>query len=161
MTDPLSDLLNSMNDDDGSSGQSSGKGLRAQLEAVLAQNKQLQEQVSRAQEAERARALSSVFEKHQIPALARDFFPKDAEPTDEAATKFVEQYGGLWGAQSATATTPPAQQAQTQAIQQFTSQAAPASLELSEDDYRAKLGEANTRAELLKMLAEMGDTVTE
>lgn len=143
------------------SGQSSAGGkLRQQLEQVLAQNKQLQEQLAQTQAAERTRAVEGLFAKHQIPAKALDFFPKDAAPNDETATAFVEKYGDLWGASSATASTPPAQQAQTQAMQQFQQQAAPpAGAVLTEDDYRLKFAEANTQAELLAMLAELGSGI--
>lgn len=159
----MSDLDDLFSDDDTStagSGQGSGGKLRTQLEAVLAQNKQLQEQLAQVQVSDRNRSLDALFDKHKIPALARDFFPNDAKPTDEAATEFVSKYGQLWGVDSATATTAPEQQAQTAAVQQFQSQqSVSVTSELSEDDYRMKFAEANTREELLQMLATLGSAI--
>lgn len=152
MADGLDDLLNDSTD----SGQSGGGQLRKQLEQVLAQNKALQEQLAKTQAAERTRAVDSLFGKHGIPELARDFFPSDTEPTDEAATAFVEKYGALWGATAQPAATPPAEQAATSAAQQFVSQAQPAPLApLSEEEYAAKFAEAKTKDEFLRMLAEL------
>jgi hypothetical protein len=154
MPDGLDDLL-----DDNStagSGQSNGGALRKQLEAVLEQNRVLQEQLAKQQETQRASALDSLFAKHSIPAKARDFFPTDADPTDEAATAFVEKYGELWGASAQPATTPPAQQAATAAVQQFVAQAHQnAAQPLTEDDYAAKFAEARTKEEFMQMLAEI------
>lgn len=158
----LTDLENLLNGTDAGSGQSSdGKGLRAQLEAVLAERKALQEQLAQVQATQREGAVASLFAKHSIPELARDFFPKDGDLNDEAATAFVAKYGQLWGAQAATATTPPADQAAANAIQSFAAQAqtAPAS-PLSEDEYRAKFAEAKTKAEFLQILSEVEATAT-
>jgi hypothetical protein len=89
---------------------------------------------------QRASALDSLFAKHSIPAKARDFFPTDADPTDEAATAFVEKYGELWGASAQPATTPPEQQAATAAVQQFVAQAHQnAAQPLTEDDYAGEV----------------------
>jgi hypothetical protein len=98
-------LLNS--DDDSTDPGQGGKGLRAQLEAALAREKALNERLAKTEQAERSRSLADLFAKHAVPELARDFFPKDAELTDESVTGFVEKYGQLWGAQAQPATTPP------------------------------------------------------
>lgn len=152
MPDGLDDLIDGL--DSANPGQ--GGGLRKQLEAVLAQNKSLQERLAAQEATQRANALDSLFAKHSVPQLARDLFPQDAEPTDESVTALVEKYGSLWGADAAPAATPPAQQAATQAAQQFASQASAAPLApLSEEEYAAKFAEANTKAEFLQMLAEL------
>jgi hypothetical protein len=155
MPDGFDDVI-----DDGSTDPNPGQGgggLRKQLEQVLAQNRTLTEQLAKVQTNERNRSLDALFAKHSIPEKARDFFPSDTDPTDEAATAFVEKYGELWGASAAQAATPPDQQAAAQAAQSFVSQSRPPVVsEMSEDDYRAKFAEANTKAEFLKMLAELG-----
>jgi hypothetical protein len=154
MPDGLDDLLDGSTND-ASLGQGGGA-LRKQLEQVLAQNKVLQEQLAKQQQAQRASALDSLFAKHSIPPLARDLFPADAEPTDEAVTALAEKYGALWGATAQPATTPPAEQAATASVQQFVAQATqPAVQPLSEEDYRAKFAEAQTKDEFLRMLAEL------
>jgi hypothetical protein len=102
--------------------------------------------------------LTSLLEKHAVPALAADFFPKDAELNDEAITAFVGKYGQLWGHQAAPATTPPEQQAATQVIQQVTSQATtpPAGVPLTEEQYRQKFAEAKSPDELMQLIAQLG-----
>lgn len=156
----MSDGLDGLFDDDdsnaNSSGQSDGGKLRKQLEAVLAQNRTLQEQLTKVQVDTRNRAVSELFAKHSIPAKARDFFPSDSEPTDEAVTAFVEKYGDLWGAQAASATTTPEEQAATNAAQQFASQASPSQVEpMSEEHYRAKFAEAKSKDELARLMDEV------
>lgn len=153
MPDGLDDLID---DSSTGSGQSNGGGLRKQLEDVLAQNKALQDQLAQVAANERTRSLESAFTKHGVPTLAKDLFPSDAEPSDEAVTAFVAKYGQLWGATAAPAATPPAAQAATQAAQQFVSQSAtPPVAPLTEEEYAAKFAEANTKAEFLAMLDEL------
>jgi hypothetical protein len=153
MPDGLDDLLN---DSTPGSGQSTGGQLRKQLEDALKEINGLKEQLSAQAATQRASALNGLFAKHAIPELARDFFPADADLTDEAATAFVAKYGQLWGATAAPAATPPAEQAATAAAQSFVSQAQqPALQPLTEEQYAAKFAEANTRDELMAMLAEL------
>lgn len=159
MTDPIDALFaNPDGTDPQASGQKSEGGkLREQLEQVLAANRELQQQVAAQAARERDRAISEAFGKHKVPDLARDFFPKDAEPTDESVTGFVEKYGQLWGASSATATTPPAQQAQTQAMQQFTSTAPDADLSVADEAAgRAMFATATSKEDVLRTLREAG-----
>jgi hypothetical protein len=154
MSDGLDNLLG---DTDTSGGGSDGGGLRKQLEQALALNKQLQEQVSSFQQTQRQGQLSALLEKHSVPALAADFFPKDAALNDEAITAFVGKYGQLWGHQAAPATTPPEQQAATQVIQQVTSQAQnPTGQPLTEEQYRQKFAEAKNPDELMALIAQLG-----
>lgn len=157
MSDGLRDLEQLLNGDSTSpdSGQSGGK-LRQQLEAVLAERNELKAQLAQVQTAQRETQLSSLFTKHSVPPLARDFFPKDAELTDEAVTGFIEKYGQLWGAEAAPATVPAEQQAAANAAQAFAAQStqAPAA-PLSEEAYRAKFAETNSREEFLKVLSEL------
>lgn len=152
MPDGLDDLLDNASDP----GQGGGGKLRQQLEAVLAENKAIKDQLAQVAQRERTTSLNALFAKHSVPELARDLFPADAEPTDEAVTALVEKYGALWGAQAAPATTPPAEQVATTAAQQFAAQANPAPLTpLTEEDYAAKFAEAKTKDEFLRMLAEL------
>jgi hypothetical protein len=156
MPDDLDDLLGNDSSDNSAP---QGKGLRAQLEAVLAERNAMKEQLAQLQTENRARGVKDLAAKHSIPDLALDFFPKDADLTDESATAFVEKYGQLWGAQSATATTSPEQQAATAAAQQFASQANPApAAPMTEEQYAAKLGEAKTKDELMRLIAELEQT---
>lgn len=159
--DELQALLNSTPSSDGTSGQTPGGKLREQLEAVLSERNQLKEQLAQVQQTQRAQALDSLFSKHGVPALARDLFPKDAEPTDEAVTSLVEKYGALWGAQAQPATTPPAEQQAAQQIQQFAQLAQTTSMQpLSEEGYRAMFAEAKTKDELFRLMGDLESTAT-
>lgn len=156
MPDGLDDLIDDSNP---GSGQSNGGQLRKQLEEVLAQNKALTERLAAQDAAARQSNVASLFAKHSVPDLAKDFFPKDADPTDEAVTSFIERYGQLWGATAAPATTPPDQQAATAAAQQFTSVAGQAPVApLSEDQYRAKLAEAKSPEQLSQLIDQLSMT---
>lgn len=155
MPDGLDDLLDDNSNTD--SGQSGGKGggLRAQLEAVLAQNQALTARLAAQEASERQRSLDGLFAKHSIPELAKDFFPKDVDLSDETATGFIEKYGQLWGAQAQVATTTAADQAGATAMQQFASQAGPAPVApLTEEAYRAKFAEATNKTELLQLISQ-------
>jgi hypothetical protein len=156
MSDGLDDLLGS-NDSGAGDGQPKGNGLRAQLEAVLAERKALAEQLNKLQTAQRQRDLDGLFDKHKIPALAKDFFPADAELDDKAAAAFAEKYGQLWGATPPGAVTPPAEQAAVSAMQQVAAQAATPSLSpLTQDEYAAKFAEATSQADLRRIMSELG-----
>lgn len=151
MSDGLDDLLG----DTSTSGAapSDGGKLRQQLEAILAERNELKAQLQQVAQQQRQTQLTALAAKHQIPAKALNFFPADADLTDEAATAFVEEYGELWGVQATQATTTPAQQAAAQAAQAFTSQAAPPPVApQTEDDFRAQFATAKTRDEFLQML---------
>lgn len=155
MSDGLDDLLGT-NDSGAGDGQPKGGGLRAQLEAVLAERKALADQLNKLQAAQRQRDLDGLFDKHKIPALAKDFFPADAELNDAAALAFTEKYGQLWGATPPGAVTPPAEQAATAAMQQVAAQAAsPALSPLTQDEYAAKFAEATDMADLRRMMTEL------
>lgn len=149
MSDGLDDLLGTDLD------QPTGGKLRKQLESVLEERKALQEQLAALAAKDRDRDLRDLFSKHAIPDLARDFFPKESELTDESATAFVERYGQLWGAQSVAATTTPEQQAATSAAQQFSAQASPAPAATYTQEYwESQFAKAQTQEELVQMITE-------
>lgn len=155
----MSDVLDELFDDANAAGEPApeqgGKGLRAQLEQVLEQNRLLQEQLGKVQAAERDRTLGGLFSKHGIPELARDFFPAGTDPSDESVTEFAQKYGQLWGQQATTATTPPAEQAAASAAQSFAANAGTVPAEpLGEEQIRARFNEAKTRDELMAQIAE-------
>jgi hypothetical protein len=157
MSDGLDDLLGDNNDSGSGDGQAKGGGLRAQLEAALAREKALSAKFEQIQAAQRQRDLDGLFEKHKIPALAKDFFPADAELDDKAVTSFVEKYGQLWGAQPPGAVTSPADQAATAAMQQASAQGTAVPLNpLTQDEYKAKFDEAKSMADLRQMMSELG-----
>ena len=157
MTDSLDDLLGPA----GSDANGGGGKLRKLLEDTLAQKKALETQLAEVQQQTRATALDGLFTKHGVPALARDLFPQDADPTDEAVTALVEKYGSLWGAEAAAATTPPAEQQAATQMQQFAQVANPtAPRPQSEEEYRAAFSHAQTKDDFLKMLGDFESHIT-
>lgn len=163
MTDPTPTLEQLLGlDTEGESGAESkptGKDLRSQLTAVLAERKQLAAELATYRERDRARTVADLVTKHSIPALAQNLLLKeigDADPTDEAVTKFVESYGELWGAKAAEASTTPEQQAATAAVQALTEHAGPPQMANlgDEDAYRSQFAEAKTRDDVMRMVAE-------
>jgi hypothetical protein len=153
MSDGLDDLLGENGSEPGS--QNQGGKLREQLERVLAENKALNERLAKQDAEARERGVADLFAKHSIPDLAKDFFPKDGDLNDEAATAFVEKYGQLWGAQAAPATTTPEQQAQTTAAQRLAQNASPPTIApMSEAEYAQKFAEAKNPDELYRLIEE-------
>jgi hypothetical protein len=158
-TPSLEQLLGLDADDSGSTpAGSDGKGLREQLRAVLAENKQLKEQTALVAQRERVRTVAELVTKHSIPPLAQDLLLReigDTDPTDEAVTGFVAKYGELWGAKAAEASTTPEQQAQTAQVQALsaTGHETPAQL-LSEEAYRSRFAEAKTAEDVMRLTAE-------
>jgi hypothetical protein len=132
-----------------------GSKLRQQLESALSKLAERDAALAKLTEKDRARDVEALFTKHSIPPLAKDFFPTDAELTDESATAFVEKYGQLWGATAAEANATPEQQAQAAAVQALTATGTPppAGL-LTEEGARAKFAEAKTAEDIMRLTAE-------
>lgn len=158
-TPTLEQLLGLDNEDDGGAAESkpTGKDLRSQLQALLAENRQLKEQNAAIAQRERVRTAAELVAKHNIPSLAQDLLLKetDGDLTDESVTAFVAKYGELWGAKAAEASTTPEQQAATAMVQSLAggASALPAGLQ-DEDAYRALYAEAKTKDEVMRMVAE-------
>lgn len=134
---------------------SEGGRLRKQLEDALSKLAERDTALAQLQAKDRQRDVDTLFAKHSIPPLAKDFFPKDADLTDESATAFVEKYGQLWGATAAEATATPEQQAQAAAVQALsaTGTTPPAGL-LTEEAARQKFAEAKSVDDIMRMTAE-------
>lgn len=157
MSDGLDNLDDILGGNEPASSNAKGGGLRAQLEAVLAERKALADQLASLQTAQRQRDLGELFAKHQIPELARDFFPKDGELTDDTARSFLEKYGSLWGHQAPQAATSPAEQVAQAAMASVAGQATPPPLApMGREDYAAKFAEAKSMAELNQIMQQLG-----
>ncbi len=86
-------------DEDENSGQpqNKGGGLRAQLEQALKDNKELRGKLDAAEKNLRKEAVTRVISgKGYKPKLAK-LIPADVEPTDEGITKWLDEYGDLFG----------------------------------------------------------------
>lgn len=146
-------------------GGSNGGGLRAVLEATLAELKAVKAENAQFAQARQATERTALFAKHGIPELAQKLFPQDSPLTDEAASAFVTEFGALWGgagetttpavAPAAPATTPVAEQQAAALIQQLSSTAAQPTLQpRSEQEYRELFAQAKTPAELTTLLEQ-------
>jgi hypothetical protein len=156
MPDGLDDLLGDNGSTDNPGQGSGGGGLRKQLEDALAREKALNDRLDRMATAQRSRDIEALFAKHAVPELARDLFPADAEPTDEAVTALVEKYGGLWGASAQAARPLRPIRRRPQAAQRLSAQAAPPPVTpMTEDEVRARLDATQTKEEFLAALAEL------
>lgn len=160
MTDPTPTLeqLLGIDAEDNAETRPTGKDLRSQLQAVLAENRQLKEQNAAIAQRERVRTAAELVTKHSIPPIAQDLLLKETEGdlTDESVTAFVAKYGELWGAKAAEASTTPEQQAATAQVQSLSENAGPppAGQLLDEDAYRAHYAEAKTKEDVMRMAAE-------
>jgi len=157
MSDGLSDLDALLGEESGQTPAPKGGGLRAQLEAVLAERQALKEQLDQLRVAQRTRDLGELFGKHNIPELAKDFFPKDGDLSDDTARSFVEKYGQLWGHVAPAAATTPAEQVAAAAMASVAGQASPPPLApMSREDYTAKFAEAKSMSELNAIMQQLG-----
>jgi hypothetical protein len=136
----------------------SGGQLRAQLEAALAERKQALADLATYKARDRARTVADLVTKHNIPPLAQKLLLAeigDGEPSDEAVTKFVGEFGELWGAKAAEASTTPDEQASTAQVQALSATGQATPLEpLDEEVYRARYAEAKSADEVMRMVAE-------
>lgn len=162
MTNPttLEQLLGLDNEDDGgtdSGNEDTGKGLRAQLKAVLAREKAASTELALLKARDRERTAADLVTKYDIPLLARDLLLKETEGdlTDEAVTAFATKYGELWGRKTAEASTTPEQQTATAAVQALSATGTELPLELKDEAaYRAQYAEASTKEDVMRMVAE-------
>ena len=100
----MSDQWDDQNDDNQQDQQQGGKGLRAQLEAALAANRAQAEELSKLRAAARTQAVSDVLKAKNYPAKVAKLIPKDVEPTEEAVTAWLDEYGDLFGVAKQQAT---------------------------------------------------------
>ncbi len=97
-------------DDDNSGQQQQGKGLRAQLEAALKQNKELQAKLADAEKGLRREAVARVVNSKGLKAKVAKLIPSDVEPTDEGITKWLDEFGDVFGVDNMKETPPEGQQ---------------------------------------------------
>lgn len=85
-------------DDDNANQQQKGGGLRAQLEAALKKNKELETKLGETQTQLRKEAVSRIISSKGYKAKVAKLIPKDVDPTDEAITQWLDEYGDVLGA---------------------------------------------------------------
>lgn len=155
-------------DDDfsGTDNNSSGpKALRDALDAEKAKNKDLTERLSKLEGAQRQSAVQSVITAKGLSPKVAKLIPSDVEPTEDAVTAWLEEYGDVFGAStpsaegegvddsSAGTTVPEADQTALQAIQ------ASAGSGVTPDAVTAlqqKIKNATSSQEIAELMAEAG-----
>lgn len=141
------------------------RGLRAQLEAVLAEKKTLEQEVANLKGAVRSRAVADILSAKGVPAKVASLIPSDVEG-EEAVTKWLADWSDVFGIKTdeaqqdtagqaaAIAATPEA--AATQRLQDLGNSAvAPGKLA----DLEARMKEAKTPQELQQLMAEVSKFV--
>lgn len=84
-------------DNDSNDGQQQGKGLRAQLEAALKKNRELEQKLQQSQKDLRREAVTRVIRDKGFKAKVAKLVPADVDPTDEAITKWLDEWGDVFG----------------------------------------------------------------
>jgi hypothetical protein len=135
------------------------RGLRAQLETVLAEKKALEQEVANLKGTVRSRAVADILSAKGVPAKVANLIPSEVEG-EEAVTKWLADWSDVFGIKTETqedtaekaaaiAATPEA--TDTQRIQDLGNSAvAPGKLA----DIEARMKEAKTPAELDALVAE-------
>lgn len=135
------------------------RGLRAQLETVLAEKKALEQEVANLKGTVRSRAVADILSAKGVPAKVANLIPSEVEG-EEAVTKWLADWSDVFGIKTETqedtaekaaaiAATPEA--TATQRIQDLGNSAvAPGKLA----DLEARMKEAKTPAELDALVAE-------
>lgn len=150
--------------------------MRAQLEAALKQNSELRKQLDTANKQLRAVTVADVLRAKGLKPKVAKLIPADVEPNEEAITKWLDEYGDVFGvenlkepakeAEGAQAPKPPVEPNhdddlsnaeyanQMRRMGQLTGQGqAP----MKESDVMAKLMDPNTdRKELLNLITQHG-----
>lgn len=136
------------------------RGLRAQLEAVLAEKKALQEEVANLKGTVRSRQVADILSAKGVPAKVANLIPSTVEG-EEAVTKWLEDFSDVFGIKTgeaqadtqaeaaAVAATPEA--AATQRLQDLNNSGnTPTKLA----DIEARMRDAKTPEELNSLMAE-------
>lgn len=92
--------------EDNSQQQTPGKGLRQQLEAALKRNKELESKLAETTTQLRKEAVARVIQGKGLKAKVAKLIPNDVEPSEEAITKWLEEWGDVFGVDNLKETPP-------------------------------------------------------
>lgn len=73
------------------------KALREAYDKLKADNEALAKRVQDLADKDRSREVEGKLSARGLPAKAASLFPKNVEPTNDEVTKWIEQYGDLFG----------------------------------------------------------------
>lgn len=88
------------NDGQGQQQATKGGGMRAQLEEVLKQNRELRKQLDTANRQLRTATVADVLRAKGLKSKVAKLIPADVEPSEEAITKWLDEYGDVFGVEN-------------------------------------------------------------
>ena len=124
-----------------------------QKEKELAELKSQFENLSKAQ---RDRAIKDVLEARGVNKKISAFIPSDIDPTEESLSKWLDDYGDVFGLQAAETSKPVVDPAQAAAYKKMNNVVEQGLTPDSTDDIMRKLMSANSREELDEVIRNSG-----
>ena len=124
-----------------------------QKEKELAELKSQFENLSKAQ---RDRAIKDVLEARGVNKKISAFIPSDIDPTEESLSKWLDDYGDVFGLQAAETSKPAVDPAQAAAYKKMNNAVEQGLTPDSADDIMRKLMSANSREELDEVIRNSG-----
>jgi hypothetical protein len=124
-----------------------------QKEKELAELKSQFENLSKAQ---RDRAIKDVLEARGVNKKISAFIPSDIDPTEESLSKWLDDYGDVFGLQAAETSKPAVDPAQAAAYKKMNNVVEQGLTPDSTDDIMRKLMSANSREELDEVIRNSG-----
>jgi len=124
-----------------------------QKEKELAELRSQFENLSKAQ---RERAVKDVLEARGVNKKIASFIPSDIDPTEESLSKWLDEYGDVFGLQTTETSKPAVDPAQAAAYKKMNNAVEQGLTPDSTDDIMRKLMSANSREELDEVIRNSG-----
>ena len=147
-------------DDDNDSMESTNNDLVKQLRKANKQKEkelaELKSQFENLSKAQRDRAIKDVLEARGVNKKISAFIPSDIDPTEESLSKWLDDYGDVFGLQAAETSKPAVDPAQAAAYKKMNNAVEQGLTPDSADDIMRKLMSANSREELDEVIRNSG-----
>ena len=147
-------------DDDDITTDSSNDLVKQLRKAAKQKDKELQElrsQFENLSKGQRERAIKDVLATRGVNSKIASFIPQDIDPTEESLSKWLDDYGDVFGIESSqTQATPNVDPAQAAAYKRMTNTADSGSSPEHNADIMPKLMNANSREELDEVIRLSG-----
>lgn len=147
-------------DDDITTNDSSNDLVKQLRKASKQKDKELQElraQFENLSKGQRERAIKDVLASRGVNSKIATFIPQDIDPTEESLSKWLDDYGDVFGIESSqTQATPNVDPAQAAAYKRMTNSADSGSSPEHNADIMQKLMNANSREELDEVIRLSG-----
>ena len=147
-------------EDDDYTNDSSNDLVKQLRKASKQKDKELQElrsQFENLSKGQRERAIKDVLASRGVNSKIATFIPQDIDPTEESLSKWLDDYGDVFGIESSqTQATPNVDPAQAAAYKRMTNTADAGSSPEHNADIMQKLMNANSREELDAVIKESG-----